>query len=86
MLLSSTTNSKTWSLLLKRLLIFDDNLVFINEVGLDPGIDHFFSHLLVKKLKETGSMKKTDRTGTIVQFWPSKKIFSDTKLGPIVLS
>ena len=26
-------------------------LIFINEVGLDPGIDHFFSHLLVKKLK-----------------------------------
>ena len=29
-----------------------NNLVFINEVGLDPGIDHFFSHLLVKKLKD----------------------------------
>ena len=27
------------------------NLVFINEVGLDPGIDHFFSHLLVNELK-----------------------------------
>ena len=27
-------------------------LIFINEVGLDPGIDHFFSHLLVKSLKE----------------------------------
>ncbi len=27
------------------------NLVFINEVGLDPGIDHFFSHLLVQELK-----------------------------------
>ena len=27
------------------------NLTFINEVGLDPGIDHFFSHLLVKDLK-----------------------------------
>ena len=26
-------------------------LVFINEVGLDPGIDHFFSHLLVQELK-----------------------------------
>ena len=26
-------------------------LTFINEVGLDPGIDHFFSHLLVKNLK-----------------------------------
>ena len=27
-------------------------LIFINEVGLDPGIDHFFSHLLVQKLKD----------------------------------
>tara|TARA_B100001123_G_scaffold371036_2_gene433922 strand:- start:736 stop:1860 length:1125 start_codon:yes stop_codon:yes gene_type:complete len=27
------------------------NLIFINEVGLDPGIDHFFSHLMVKELK-----------------------------------
>jgi len=27
------------------------NLIFINEVGLDPGIDHFFSHLLVQELK-----------------------------------
>ena len=26
-----------------------------------------------KKLKEVGSMKKTERTGTMVQFWPSKK-------------
>ena len=30
-----------------------NNLVFVNEVGLDPGIDHFFSHLLVNKLKKT---------------------------------
>jgi len=28
------------------------NLIFINEIGLDPGIDHFFSHLLVQKLKK----------------------------------
>ncbi len=28
------------------------NLTFINEVGLDPGIDHFFSHLLVNDLKK----------------------------------
>ena len=28
-----------------------ENLVFINEIGLDPGIDHFFSHLLVQDLK-----------------------------------
>ena len=33
-----------------------------------------------KKLKEIGSMKKTERTGTTVQFWPSKKIFSNTTL------
>ena len=31
-----------------------------------------------KNLKEVGSMKKTERTGTTVQFWPSKKIFTDT--------
>ena len=30
----------------------EKELTFINEVGLDPGIDHFFSHLLVKDLKE----------------------------------
>ena len=30
----------------------DSNLIFINEIGLDPGIDHFFSHLLVKELKK----------------------------------
>ena len=29
----------------------EKNLTFINEVGLDPGIDHFFSHLLVRDLK-----------------------------------
>ncbi|MBG76931.1 MAG: saccharopine dehydrogenase [Pelagibacteraceae bacterium] len=27
-------------------------LVFINEIGLDPGIDHFFTHLLVDELKK----------------------------------
>tara|TARA_Y100000590_G_scaffold435517_1_gene555032 strand:- start:1149 stop:2273 length:1125 start_codon:yes stop_codon:yes gene_type:complete len=31
--------------------VMANNLVFINEVGLDPGIDHFFSHLLVEELK-----------------------------------
>ena len=31
------------------------NLVFINEIGLDPGIDHFFSHLLVQDLKKISS-------------------------------
>jgi len=31
------------------------NLVFINEIGLDPGIDHFFSHLLVEDLKKLSS-------------------------------
>ena len=33
-----------------------------------------------KKLTEVGVMKKTERTGTTVQFWPSKKIFSNTTL------
>ena len=28
-----------------------NGLTFINEIGLDPGIDHFFSHLMVKDLK-----------------------------------
>ena len=27
-----------------------NELVFLNEIGLDPGIDHFFSHLLVQNL------------------------------------
>ncbi len=31
-----------------------NKLVFINEVGLDPGIDHFFSHLLVQNLEKNG--------------------------------
>ncbi len=30
----------------------EKGLVFINEIGLDPGIDHFFSHLLVDELKK----------------------------------
>ena len=34
-----------------------ENLVFINEVGLDPGIDHFFSHLLVSDLKKIATEK-----------------------------
>ncbi|PPR51099.1 MAG: hypothetical protein CFH15_00198 [Alphaproteobacteria bacterium MarineAlpha5_Bin5] len=29
----------------------NNGLTFINEIGLDPGIDHFFSHLLVNDLK-----------------------------------
>ena len=40
----------------------------------------FKDGVTTKKLKESGSMKKTERTGTTVQFWPSKKIFSNTAL------
>ena len=40
----------------------------------------FKDGVTTKKLKEIGSMKKTQRTGTTVQFWPSKKIFSNTTL------
>jgi len=32
------------------------DLVFINEIGLDPGIDHFFSHLLVQDLKKINTI------------------------------
>jgi DNA gyrase subunit B len=37
----------------------------------------FKDGVTTKKLKEVGSMKKTERTGTQVQFWPSKKVFTD---------
>ncbi len=40
----------------------------------------FKDGVTTKKLKDIGSMKKTERTGTTVQFWPSKKIFSNTTL------
>ncbi len=40
----------------------------------------FKDGVTTKKLKESGSMKKTESTGTTVQFWPSKKIFSNTTL------
>ena len=40
----------------------------------------FKDGVTTKKLKEIGPMKKTERTGTTVQFWPSKKIFSNTTL------
>lgn len=31
----------------------DQGLIFINEIGLDPGIDHLFAHLLVDKFKKS---------------------------------
>jgi len=37
----------------------------------------FKDGVTTKKLKEVGTMKKTERTGTQVQFWPSKKVFTD---------
>ncbi len=40
----------------------------------------FKDGVTTKKLKEIGLMKKTERTGTTVQFWPSRKIFSNTTL------
>ena len=35
----------------------DKKLIFINEIGLDPGIDHFFSHLLVAELQKQNLKK-----------------------------
>jgi len=34
-------------------------LTFVNEIGLDPGIDHFFSHLIVNDLKNTNENNLT---------------------------
>ena len=47
----------TTSYLSKEIMNFNDeakskNLVFLNEVGLDPGIDHLFTHLLVDNLNQ----------------------------------
>ena len=47
----------TTSYLSKEIMNFNDeakskNLVFLNEVGLDPGIDHLFTHLLVDDLNQ----------------------------------
>ena len=54
--LSKNSHFVNTSYLSKEILNFNDeskskNFVFLNEVGLDPGIDHFFSHLMVQELK-----------------------------------
>jgi saccharopine dehydrogenase (NADP+, L-glutamate forming) len=36
-------------------------LCFVNEMGLDPGIDHLFSHLLVDRFRQSGRYRPGDR-------------------------
>ena len=36
-------------------------LCFVNEMGLDPGLDHLFTHLLVNRLREEGNLQADDR-------------------------
>lgn len=36
----------------------EQGLTFINEIGLDPGIDHLFAHLLVDKYKNSGEFNQ----------------------------
>jgi len=55
--LKNHTHFATTSYLSKDLKDLDNeakskNLIFLNEIGLDPGIDHFFSHLLVDDLNQ----------------------------------
>lgn len=37
---------------------FDKGLSFVNEVGLDPGIDHLLTHLIVEKARKAGVLGK----------------------------
>jgi saccharopine dehydrogenase (NADP+, L-glutamate forming) len=37
---------------------FDKGLCFVNEVGLDPGIDHLLTHLIVDKARKAGVLGK----------------------------
>lgn len=37
---------------------FDKGLSFVNEVGLDPGIDHLLTHLIVDKARKAGVLGK----------------------------
>jgi saccharopine dehydrogenase (NADP+, L-glutamate forming) len=36
-------------------------LCFVNEVGLDPGIDHLFTHLLVERYRQSAQRREDDR-------------------------
>ena len=39
----------------------DNNLCFVNEVGLDPGIDHLFAHLLVDDYKHSSAYAESNQ-------------------------
>ena len=41
--------------------VTEGGLCFVNEMGLDPGIDHLFTHLLVDRLRQDGGVQTEDR-------------------------